>query len=182
MAIVWVFAMVRVDPTLSTLTIESARSPTHEKNSLLAESESNSVSEGRQMLTCLRLSPVQLAAGQYRDPPDTPDPPPPEIWIGSYRCIRCIRCIVSDRIGCIDRALYPIHTLGRECQQLAESRDYAGPTWVSNQSENYARQHVHSELLSAVHSSPVSDAALVPSCPARSSLPPSGWTSNECSS
>jgi len=33
------------------------------------------------MLTCLRLSPVQLAAGQYRDPPDTPDPPPPEIWI-----------------------------------------------------------------------------------------------------
>ena len=56
MAIVWVFAMVRVDPTLSTLTIESARSPTHEKNSLLAESESNSVSEGRQMLTCLRLS------------------------------------------------------------------------------------------------------------------------------
>ena len=86
MAIVWVFAMVRVDPTLSTLTIESARSPTHEKNSLLAESESNSVSEGRQMLTCLRLSPVQLAAGQYRDPPDTPDPPPPEIWIGSYRC------------------------------------------------------------------------------------------------
>ena len=36
------------------------------------------------MLTCLRLSPVQLAAGQYRDPPDTPDPPPPEIWIGSY--------------------------------------------------------------------------------------------------
>ena len=86
MAIVWVFAMVRVDPTLSTLTIESARSPTHEKNSLLAESESNSVSEGRQMLTCLRLSPVQLAAGQYRDPPDTPDPPPPEIWIDPIQC------------------------------------------------------------------------------------------------
>ena len=98
MAIVWVFAMVRVDPTLSTLTIESARSPTHEKNSLLAESESNSVSEGRQMLTCLRLSPVQLAAGQYRDPPDTPDPPPPEIWIIRSSALRCIAKYRSDRV------------------------------------------------------------------------------------
>jgi hypothetical protein len=33
-----------------------------------------------------RFVHVQLAARQYRDPPDTPDPPPPEIWIDPIQC------------------------------------------------------------------------------------------------